>query len=60
MIQNVLEVFSTLGIVVNCGLLVTFGVIQKIFPSVTYFQSIIVVIILEVSVSILEKKTFKN
>lgn len=45
--QNVLEIFSTLGILVNCGLLVTFGVIQRLFPSVSYHQSILIAIVLE-------------
>jgi len=51
-LKNVLEIFSTLGILVNCGLLVTFGVIQRLFPSVTYHQSILIAIVLEVSLGI--------
>lgn len=42
-----LEIFSTLGILVNCGLLVTFGVVQRIFPHVTHFDSIMIIIVTE-------------
>ena len=46
--QKVLEVFSILGIIVNCALLVTFGVIQKLFPSLSFYDSIMVIILIEV------------
>lgn len=46
--KNILEVFSTLGILVNCGLLVTYGVIPNLIPSISFYESILVIIIIEV------------
>lgn len=48
-VKDVLEVFSTLGIIVNCGLLITFNVVQKLLPTVTFYESIAIVIIIEVN-----------
>ncbi|CAF0827149.1 unnamed protein product [Brachionus calyciflorus] len=45
--QDVIETFSILGIIVNCGLLITFGVIQKLLPSVTFYESVAIVIVVE-------------
>lgn len=46
--QKVLEVFSILGIIVNCGLLVTFDIIPKLFPSLDFYKSLIVIVLIEV------------
>ncbi len=46
--QNILEVFSILGIVVNCGLLITFDVIPNLVSNVTFLQSIGIIILIEV------------
>jgi len=52
LLKNVLEVFSTLGIIVNCGLLITYGTINKLFPSVGFYESIAIAVIIEVEHSI--------
>ena len=48
--QNVLEVFAALGIVVNCGLLVTFQVVDNLVPEMSFMQCIAIVIVIEVRV----------
>jgi hypothetical protein len=54
--QNVLEVFSTLAIVVNCGLFITFGVVQKLAPGVSFYESIAYIILIEVIIFFLTYK----
>jgi hypothetical protein len=43
-----MEVFSTVGILVNCGLLVTFEIFQKFEPEIDFYESIVLIIIVEV------------
>lgn len=45
--QKVLEVFSILGITVNCALLVTFGVVQKLVPSFEFYEGIMLIVVIE-------------
>lgn len=47
--QNILEVFSTLGIMVNCGLLITYGIIPKLIPSISFYETVVVIILIEVT-----------
>ena len=43
--------FALLSIVVNCGLLVTFGVVEKLLPSVGFYESIVISVVIEVCMS---------
>jgi hypothetical protein len=53
--QKVLEVFSILGIIVNCGLLVTFDIIPKLFPSLSFYNSLILIVVIEVMLKCLHQ-----
>ncbi len=44
-----IEVFAILGITVNCALLVTFGVVEQLFPSLDRNSVILLVVFIEVS-----------
>lgn len=45
--QKVLEVFSILGITVNCALLVTFQVVPKLYPDLGYYETLGLIVVIE-------------
>lgn len=47
--QKIIEVFAILGITVNCALLVTFGVTEQLFPSLSQMDRIMLICLIEVS-----------
>ena len=48
-VKTAMELMGVVGIIVNCALIGQSGIIHRMFPNITGTQTIILIIVLEVS-----------
>ena len=58
--KDVIEIFTTLGIISNCILLFTSGTMKKLLPSLGNIEIIVIVIIIEVNIKFHKLKLMRK